>query len=59
MSKKSLSNSNPCTYITQIKEGSVIQGHVKSTHSIRLDGFITGNLISEEKIIIGDKGDRW
>ena len=57
MSKKSLSNSNPSTYITQIKEGSMIQGHMKSMHSIRVDGFITGDLISDEKIIIGEKGE--
>ncbi len=57
MSKKSLSNSNPSTYITQIKEGSVIHGHMKSTHSIRVDGFITGDLVSDEKIIIGDQGE--
>jgi cytoskeletal protein CcmA (bactofilin family) len=56
MSKKSLSNSNPSTYITQIKEGSVIRGNIKSSHSIRIDGFVTGDLISEEKIIIGAAG---
>lgn len=57
MSKRSLSNSNPSTYITQIKEGSMIQGHMKSMHSIRVDGFITGDLVSDEKIIIGEKGE--
>ena len=57
MSKKSLSNSNPATYITQIKEGSVIKGNMESPHSIRVDGFVTGDLISKEKIIIGELGE--
>ena len=57
MSKKSLSNTNPSTYITQIKEGSVIKGNMESSHSIRVDGFVTGDLISKEKIIIGQKGE--
>jgi len=57
MSKKSLSNSNPSTYITQIKEGSVIKGNMESAQSIRVDGFITGDLISKEKIIIGEMGE--
>lgn len=57
MSKKSLANSNPSTYITQIKEGSVIKGNMESPHSIRVDGFVTGDLISKEKIIIGQKGE--
>lgn len=57
MSKKSLSNSNPSTYITQIKEGSVIKGNMESPHSIRVDGFITGDLLSQEKIIVGSMGE--
>ena len=57
MSKKSLSNSNPSTYITQVKEGSVITGNMRSEHSIRIDGFVTGDLISQEKIIIGEQGE--
>lgn len=57
MSRKSLSNANPSTYITQIKEGSVIRGNMESGHSIRVDGFITGDLISKEKIIVGQMGE--
>jgi len=57
MSKKSLSSSNPSTYITQIKEGSVIKGNMESPQSIRVDGFVTGDLISKEKIIIGELGE--
>ena len=57
MSKKSLSNSNPSTYITQIKEGSVIKGNMESPYSIRVDGFITGDLLSQEKIIVGSMGE--
>lgn len=57
MSKKSLANSNPSTYITQIKEGSVIKGNMESPYSIRVDGFVTGDLISKEKIIIGEMGE--
>ena len=52
MSRKVETN-NPSTYITQIKKGSVITGNMRSEQSIRVDGFVTGDLISREKIIIG------
>lgn len=43
--------------LTQVKRGSVITGNMKSQHSIRVDGHVTGDLISEEKIIIGINGE--
>ncbi len=48
--------SNPSTHITQIKDGSVVRGNLNSPDSIRVDGHITGDLISKEKIIIGSNG---
>ncbi len=57
MSKKPEIANNPSTYITQIREGSVISGNMKSEHSIRVDGFVTGDLISGEKIIIGSHAE--
>lgn len=57
MSRKQETAQNPSTYITQIRQGSVISGNMKSEHSIRVDGFVTGDLISAEKIIIGSHGE--
>lgn len=37
--------------------GSVITGNMKSKHSIRVDGHVTGDLISEEKVIVGIHGE--
>lgn len=47
---------SPSTHITQIKDGSVVIGNISSEDSIRVDGHITGDLISKEKIIIGSNG---
>lgn len=47
---------SPSTHITQIKKGSIIQGNIKSQQSIRVDGHVTGDLISEERIIVGEGG---
>lgn len=49
--------SNHSVNITQIKTGSVITGNMKSKHSIRVDGYVAGDLISEEKVIIGVHGE--
>lgn len=49
--------SNHSVNITQVKMGSVITGNMKSKHSIRVDGHVTGDLISEEKVIIGIHGE--
>ncbi|OEK00771.1 hypothetical protein BFP97_04285 [Roseivirga sp. 4D4] len=57
MSKRESASVNPSTYITQVRNGSVISGNMKSEHSIRVDGFVTGDLISSEKIIIGSHGE--
>ena len=57
MSKKELASVSPSTYITQVRYGSMISGNMKSAHSIRVDGYVTGNLISGEKIIIGSHGE--
>jgi len=57
MPKSSTNNANPSTHITQVRQGSVITGNMVSGHSIRVDGFVTGDLISEEKIIIGSHGE--
>ena len=51
-----MANNNPSTYITQIKQGSIITGNMKSEHSIRVDGSVTGDLVSSEKIIVGGHG---
>ena len=48
---------NPSVNITQIKAGSVITGSMKSKHSIRVEGHVAGDLISDEKIIIGRHGE--
>lgn len=48
---------NPSVNITQIKTGSVITGSMKSKHSIRVDGHVEGDLISDEKIILGIHGE--
>ena len=47
---------NPATHITQIKDGSVVKGNLQSQDSIRVDGHITGDLFSMEKIIVGPNG---
>lgn len=57
MSKKPIATNNPSTYITQVRQGSVISGNMKSEHSIRVDGFVTGDLVSGERIIIGEHGE--
>lgn len=49
--------SNHSVNITQVRTGSVITGNMKSRHSIRVDGYVTGDLISEEKVIIGVHGE--
>lgn len=48
---------NPSTHLTQLKEGCVVHGNLKSEQNIRVDGFVTGDLISDEKIIIGIHGE--
>lgn len=57
MSKRESAAGNPSTYITQVRHGSMISGNMKSEHSIRVDGYVTGDLISSEKIIIGSHGE--
>lgn len=57
MSRKPAIVNSPSTYVTQIREGSVISGNMRSEQSIRVDGFVTGDLISGEKIIIGSCGE--
>ena len=57
MNRKPETITNPSIYITQIREGSVIAGNIKSEHSIRVDGFVTGDLTSSVKIIIGKHGE--
>ncbi|PIQ48738.1 MAG: hypothetical protein COW03_08975 [Cytophagales bacterium CG12_big_fil_rev_8_21_14_0_65_40_12] len=47
----------PSTHITQIKEGTIISGNLKSKQSIRVDGHITGDILSDEKIIVGSLGE--
>lgn len=47
----------PSTHITQIRQGSIISGNMTSKQSIRVDGNITGDLLSEEKIIVGSHGE--
>ena len=58
MTKKgeNMSINSPSTHITKIKDGSVVKGNLKSEHSMRIDGHITGDLVSKEKIIIGTNG---
>lgn len=53
MNRKPETVQNPSTYITQIKSGTVISGNMKSEHSIRVDGHVTGDLMSGERIIVG------
>ena len=49
---------NPSVNITQIKKGSVVKGgNMESKHSIRVDGCVSGNLKSDEKVIIGVHGE--
>ncbi|MFY0592149.1 bactofilin family protein [Roseivirga sp.] len=57
MSKRDQSSANPSTYITQVRQGSVISGNMKSENSIRVDGYVTGDLVSDERIIIGNHGE--
>lgn len=57
MSKKNTSTASPSTHITQIKEGSVIKGNMTSNCSVRVDGHITGDIVSDEKIIVGKNGE--
>ncbi|MCO6360763.1 cytoskeletal protein CcmA (bactofilin family) [Roseivirga pacifica] len=57
MSKKSTATASPSTHITQIKEGSVIKGNMTSKCSVRVDGHVTGDIVSEEKIIVGQNGE--
>lgn len=52
-----MATTTPSTHITQIKEGTFISGNLKSKQSIRVDGHITGDLLSDEKIIIGHLGE--
>jgi len=56
MGRESMSN-NPSVNITQIKQGSVIQGNMESKHSIRVDGHVAGDLKSDQKVIIGVHGE--
>lgn len=57
MKKNSNKPVNPSTHLTQLKQGCVVKGNLKSEQSIRVDGFVTGDLISNEKIIIGAHGE--
>lgn len=41
----------------QFCEGTVIEGEVKSTNDIRLDGTIHGNVVSSARVVIGQKGN--
>lgn len=40
----------------QFCEGTAIEGEIKSTNDIRLDGAVLGNVVSSAKVVIGQKG---
>jgi cytoskeletal protein CcmA (bactofilin family) len=40
----------------QFCEGTIIEGEIKSSSDIRLDGTINGNIVSSAKVVIGEKG---
>jgi cytoskeletal protein CcmA (bactofilin family) len=48
-------NQNP-NATNQFCEGTVIEGEIKSSNDIRLDGVVHGNVISSAKVVIGQKG---
>ncbi|MEM1318902.1 MAG: polymer-forming cytoskeletal protein [Bacteroidota bacterium] len=39
-----------------IASGTVIEGKVYASEDVRLDGIIVGDLISEKRLVMGDKG---
>lgn len=41
----------------QFCEGTVIEGEIKSSNDIRLDGSVHGNVTSNAKVVIGQKGN--
>ncbi|GIV33663.1 MAG: hypothetical protein KatS3mg031_1198 [Chitinophagales bacterium] len=40
----------------QFSEGTIIEGGIKSTNDIRLDGVVHGNIQSSAKVVIGQNG---
>ena len=40
----------------QFCEGTVVEGEIKSSSDIRLDGTINGNINSTAKVVVGEKG---
>lgn len=48
--------SQPLNQTNQFCEGTVIEGEIKSSSDIRLDGNINGNISSSAKVVIGQKG---
>ena len=40
----------------QFCEGTVIEGEIKSSNDIRVDGAIQGSIVSSAKVVIGQKG---
>jgi len=46
----------PLNQTNQFCEGTVIEGEIKSSSDIRLDGTINGNINSQAKVVIGEKG---
>ncbi len=57
MPRNNNQSTDSSTHLTQLRQGSVVKGNLKSAQNIRVDGFVTGDLISEEKIIIGNHGE--
>jgi cytoskeletal protein CcmA (bactofilin family) len=42
--------------VNQIKAGTIIEGTIKASGDIRIDGTLKGNLVSEGKLVIGTSG---
>lgn len=44
------------TSINLIGAGTVVEGDIKSNGDIRIDGTVTGNIVSKAKIVVGSTG---
>lgn len=56
-SKKESDKFNIDKTVNRISSGTVVQGDIVSETDLRIDGIVTGNIVSKSKVIVGVNGE--
>ncbi len=46
----------PCGTVTMLSEGAILDGSLKLTGDLRIDGVINGDIHGKKKVVVGEKG---